>query len=131
LDGHGHAKIKPMAALEEFFVCGGRDARGLPVQSHDGAVIGRISDMWVDVPEQLVRYLEIKLEDGSKRLAPIQLVRIKKDRIAVHSLYEKHFDNIPQTKSSEEVTMLEEEKICAYWCGGKLYADRDRLESQL
>ena len=131
LDGHGHAKIKPMADLDEFFVVGGRDARGLPVQAHDGPVVGRICDMWVDVPEQLVRYLEIELADGTKRLAPIQLVRIKSDRVKVHALYEKHFDNIPLTKDSGQVTMLEEEKICAYWCGGKLYADRDRLESQL
>ncbi len=132
LDGHGHAKIKPMAALDEFSVVGGKDARGLPVQAHDGPVIGTISDMWVDVPEQLVRYLEIELaEGGGKRLAPIQLVRIKSDRVSVHSLYAKHCANIPTNAAPHQVTMLEEEKISAYWCGGKLYAHRDRLESQL
>lgn len=132
LDGHGHPKIKPMALLDEFRVIGRRDARGLPVQAHDGEIVGTISDMWVDVPEQLVRYLEIDLKDGGgKRLAPIQLIKLKRDRISVHSLYGQHFPNIPQTKADDQVTMLEEEKICAYWCGGKLYADRARTEAQM
>jgi len=131
LDGHGHAKIKPMRVLDDFFVVSSRDARGLPVQAHYGDVVGKISDLWVDVPEQLVRYLEIEMEGGEKRLAPMQLVRVKSDRISVHSLYAQHFANIPTTASDEQVTKLEEEKICAYWCGGKLYADRARLESQL
>lgn len=132
LDGHGHAKIKPMRVLDDFFVVSSRDARGLPVQAHDGGVVGHISDLWVDVPEQLVRYLEIELVDGGgKRLAPMQLVRVKSDRVAVHSLYSKHFAAIPTTASGAQVTKLEEEKICAYWCGGKLYADPARLEAQL
>ena len=131
LDGHAHPKIQPMSGLDAFSVVGGRDARGLPVQAHDGPVIGKISDMWVDVPEQLVRYLEIELEDGTKRLAPIQLVRIKKDRVAVHALYAHNFPGIPTIKATTQITMLEEEKVSAYWCGGKLYADKARLESQL
>ncbi|MEO1491617.1 MAG: photosynthetic reaction center subunit H [Pseudomonadota bacterium] len=132
LDGHAHPKIKPMRLLNDFSVVSWRDCRGLPVQAHDGAVIGHISDLWVDVPEQLVRYLEIELVDeGGKRLAPAQLVKIKSDRVSVHSLYEKHFAGIPVTKSDAQVTKLEEEKICAYWCGGKLYADPERLESQI
>lgn len=131
LDGHGHPKIKPMAALDDFSVVSGRDARGLTVQAHDGPPVGNITDLWVDVPEQLVRYLEIELNDGSKRLAPIQLVRIKSDRIAVHALYAEHFADIPQTKSPDEITKLEEEKVCAYWAGGKLYAHSNRLEAQV
>lgn len=132
LDGHGHAKIKPMASLENFFVSAGRDARGLPVMSADGEVVGTVMDMWVDVPEQLVRYLEIELDDGAqRRLAPIQLVRLRSNRVLVHALYAKHFAGIPTIASSEQVTKLEEEKVCAYWCGGKLYADQDRLESQI
>ena len=61
----------------------------------------------------------------------MQLVGVKSDRISVHSLYAKHFANIPTTASDAQITKLEEEKICAYWCGGKLYADPARLESQM
>jgi photosynthetic reaction center H subunit len=46
LTGHGHPKIVPMIGLEKFQVSAGNDPRGLPVQAHDGVVVGEISDMW-------------------------------------------------------------------------------------
>jgi len=33
----------------------------LPVVAGDGKIVGMINDMWVDEPEQLVRYLELEL----------------------------------------------------------------------
>ena len=60
-----------------------------PVQAGDDAIVGTISDMWVDEPEQLVRYLEIELDaahGGGKRLVPIQLAKIKSDRVKIHSV---------------------------------------------
>jgi photosynthetic reaction center H subunit len=134
LDAHGHAKIKPLSGLEEFFVSAGRDPRGKPVEAADGEVVGRVIDMLVDVPEQMVRYLVMDLNpegSGQTRLIPINLCRIKSDRVWVHSLYGKNFAGIPTTKSASEVTLLEEEKITAYYAGGKLYADASRLEPQL
>lgn len=136
LDGHGHAKIQPMSAIPGYQVSAGRDPRGLPVQAADGAIVGKISDMWVDVPEQLVRYLEIDLEPefgGGKRLVPMTLAWIGwiKPVVAIHSLYGKHFAGVPTTKSATQVTKLEEEKISTYYGGGKLYADEGRLEPQL
>ena len=134
LDGKGHPKIVPMAGLEAFAVSAGRDPRGLPVQAGDGAVVGTITDMWLDEPEQLVRYLEYTLEGehgSGKRLVPIQLAKIKSDRVFIGSIYGAHFANVPAHKSAKQVTMLEEEKICAYYAGGKLYADSRRLETQI
>ena len=134
LDGHGHPKIVPMNGTDKFMVSAGRDPRGLPVQAGDDAVVGTISDMWVDEPEQLVRYLEIELDaalGGGKRLVPIQLAKIKSDRVKIHSIYGHHFANVPMTKSASQVTLLEEDKICAYYAGGKLYADPARLEPQI
>ena len=134
LDGHGHPKIVPMNGADSFIVAAGRDPRGLPVEAGDGAIVGTISDMWIDEPEQLVRYLEIALEgDGGtgKRLVPIQLAKIKSDRVRIHSIFGKHFAGVPKTKSNNQVTKLEEEKICGYYSGGKLYASEDRQEPQL
>lgn len=131
LDGHGHVKIKPMSQLGEFSVVGGRDARGLPVQAHDGTIVGTVCDMWIDVPEQLVRYVEIDLGEAGRRMGPIQLVKIRRDRVSVHSLYGQHFEGIPTIASPDQITMLEEEKVCAYWCGGKLYAHPERADSQI
>jgi photosynthetic reaction center H subunit len=131
LDGHGHAKIKPMSAMPEYSVAAGWDPRGMPVVAHDGETVGTVNDMWVDAPEQLVRYLEFDMGAGGKRLIPIQLARIWAGKVHVHSLYSQHFAGVPTTKAADQITLLEEEKICAYYCGGKLYADEKRLEPQV
>ncbi|MBM3616071.1 MAG: photosynthetic reaction center subunit H [Alphaproteobacteria bacterium] len=122
LDGHGHNKIVPMSQAAAFAVSAGRDPRGLPVQAGDLEVVGRISDMWVDAPEQLVRYLEITLNSGSKKLVPKPMVKIQADRVRINSLSSDLFEGVPATKSQTEVTLLEEEKISAYYAGGTLYA---------
>ena len=126
LDGHGHNKLAPMATAAGFAVAAGRDPRGMPVQAGDLEVVGRISDMWVDVPEQLVRYLEIDLNTGGKRLVPMPMVKIWKDRVRINSITSDLFAGVPATKSASEVTMLEEEKISAYYAGGTLYAASKR-----
>ena len=128
LDAHGHVKIRPMATLEDFHVSAGRDPRGKPVVGGDGEVIGRITDMWVDVPEQMVRFLTVDLNPegtGKTRLIPINLAKIGTDRVVVRSLHEKHWDAVPTIKSADQVTLLEEEKIMAYFAGGTLYAKGD------
>ena len=122
LDGHGHNKIVPMGKADGFIVSAGRDPRGLPVQAGDLEVVGRISDMWVDAPEQLVRYLEIELNSGEKRLVPMPMAKIKADRVRVNALTSDLFGAIPATRSTSEVTMLEEDKISGYVGGGWLYA---------
>ena len=126
LDGHGHNKIVPMAGAPGFGVSAGRDPRGLPVQAGDLEVVGRISDMWVDAPEQLVRYLEIDLNSGSKRLVPMPMVKVWSDRVRINAITSDLFDGVPTTRSPAEVTMLEEEKISAYYAGGTLYATPKR-----
>ncbi|WP_375257676.1 photosynthetic reaction center subunit H [Citreimonas sp.] len=134
LDGKGHPKIVPMAGLEGFAVAAGRDPRGLPVVAGDGAIVGKIVDMWLDEPEQLVRFLEIELDpefgDGT-RLVPLTLARILRNQVKVHSIYGKHFAGVPQLKGANQITKLEEDKIAGYYGGGKLYADETRMGPQL
>jgi photosynthetic reaction center H subunit len=134
LDAHGHAKIKPMKALPDFKFSAGRDPRGKVVVAGDGEIIGRIIDMWVDIPEQMVRYLTVDLNPegtGQTRLIPINFCKIKNDRVTVRSIYGAHFNGVPQHSGADQVTLLEEEKIMAYYGGGTLYADPARLEPQL
>ncbi|WP_299751990.1 photosynthetic reaction center subunit H [uncultured Tateyamaria sp.] len=134
LDGHGHPKIIPMSANDSFRFATGRDPRGLPLMSGDGEVVGKVVDMWIDEPEQLVRYLEYTLDakwGTGNRLVPLTLARIKSDRVVVRTLYGKHFATVPQHASATQVTMLEEEKICGYYGGGVLYADSSRQEPKL
>lgn len=127
LDGHGHNKLVPMAQAAGFGVTAGRDPRGLPVQANDNEVVGVISDIWVDAPEQLARYLEINLNTGGKRLVPMPMVKVWKDRVRINSLSSDLFGSVPVTKSATQVTLLEEEKISAYYAGGTLYGQAKRL----
>jgi photosynthetic reaction center H subunit len=129
LDAHGNPKLQPMKSLKGFNVSAGRDPRGMDVVAADGEKVAVVSDLWIDVPEQLVRYLEIELNDKSKRLLPVPLSKINKTVVDVHSLYGKHFPKVPKNKKTTEVTLLEEEKISAYYTGGKLYAAYDRYVS--
>lgn len=134
LDGHGHAKIRPLSALPDFKVSAGRDPRGKAVVGGDGEVVGRVVDMWVDVPENLVRYLTLDLNpegSGQHRLIPINMARIQSDRVTVRSLFKHNFPGVPVTKKADQVTLLEEEKICAWYAGGTLYASPGRLGPQL
>ncbi|MFK7755035.1 MAG: photosynthetic reaction center subunit H [Sedimentitalea sp.] len=134
LDAHGHAKIKPMSKLPDFHVSAGRDPRGKAVMGGDGEIVGRVVDMWIDIPEHMVRYLVIDLNpegSGKLRLAPINMVRIKANRVVVRSLYAHNFDGIPTIKSDDQITLLEEEKIMAWFAGGTLYADPARAEPLL
>jgi photosynthetic reaction center H subunit len=82
--------------------------------------------MWIDAPEQLVRYLEITLNSGSKKLVPMPMVKIQSDRVRINSLSSDLFEGVPATKSQTEVTLLEEEKISAYYAGGTMYAAAKR-----
>ncbi len=134
LDGHGHPKIIPMSSKEAFRFAAGLDPRGLPVMAGDGEIVGRISDMWIDEPEQMVRYLEIELDPkwgSGSRLVPLTLSRILLNRVQIHSIYGKHFANVPKHASPGQVTKLEEDQISAYYGGGKLYADINRQEPQI
>ena len=134
LDGHGHVKIRPMSTMPDFKVSAGRDPRGKVVLTGDGEVVGRITDMWIDVPEALVRFLTLDLNPegtGKTRLVPMNMCRIKSNCVVVRSLYAHNFEGIPTTKSADQVTLLEEDKIMGYYAGGTLYASEDRLEPQL
>lgn len=127
LDAHGHAKIQPMAMAGDFAVSAGRDPRGLPVTGFDRKSAGTVTDLWVDVPEQLVRYIEVELTDGSKRLVPMPMARIKADRVVVNSIDSSAFAGVPKTASATQVTKLEEDKISGYYASGYMYLDDKRV----
>ncbi|WP_371227419.1 photosynthetic reaction center subunit H [Roseovarius sp. 2305UL8-3] len=134
LDGTGHPKIIPMASNNHFNVAAGRDPRGLPIKAGDGAIVGTVTDMWIDEPEQLVRYLEFELngEFGKgKRLVPLTMARIWSDHVKVRSIFGEHFAGVPKHASPKQVTLLEEDKICGYYAGGTLYASESRQEPVL
>lgn len=134
LDGHGHPKIVPMSKNDAFRHVAGRDPRGLPVVAGDGEVVGAVTDMWIDEPEQLVRYLEVRLDPKwgtGSRLIPMTMARIWGSSVKVRSIYGKHFATVPAIASPTQVTMLEEDKIMGYYGGGVLYADQKRQDPKI
>ena len=59
------------------------------------------------------------------------MARIRKDGVKVRSIFGAQFPGVPQHASPRQVTLLEEEKICAWFGGGTLYASAARQEPQL
>ena len=102
----------------------------MSVIAGDKTDVGKISDMWIDEAEQMVRYLEVELDAScgeGKRLIPMTMSRISANGVTVRSLFGKHFNSVPKHASDTQVTMLEEEKICGYYAGGTMYASEERM----
>ena len=133
MDVHGHPIIRPLRVLSGFDVSkNDTDPRGLLVLGTDNKVAGKVVDMWVDTCEMLFRFVEVELTGSGKRvLLPVPFARITKASVKAHSIYAAHFANVPTTKSADQVTMLEEEKISSYYGAGTLYADAMRAEPLL
>ncbi|MEO7431399.1 MAG: photosynthetic reaction center subunit H [Dokdonella sp.] len=104
------------------------DPRGNPVLGADGAVGGTIVDIWVDRSERLFRYLEVEVAGGRHVLLPVNFTKItNRGTVNVRSILGSHFTDVPGLRNPEQVTMLEEEKIMAYYGAGTLYAKPSRL----
>ena len=129
-DMHEHAaKIVPLRLVADHGVAPRDvDPRGLPVIGADGKEAGTVSDLWIDRCEMMFRYLEVRLPAGGRVLLPIMFARIRKDGVTVNSLLASQFGNVPTTARTDQVTLLEEEKISAYYGAGTLYATPQRQE---
>jgi len=130
----GAPRIVPFRAHPEYFVPDGDvDPRGLSVLGADGRIAGKVVDLWVDVSEAIIRYHEVEVPVGetTKRvLLPVPFANVRggiKPAVTVKALMASQFAGVPETKSPDSVTRLEEDKIAGYYGGGTLYASRDRL----
>jgi photosynthetic reaction center H subunit len=110
------------------------DPRGMKVWAADRKVVGTVIDVWVDRSEHVIRYLEVDIGPGKgPLLVPMTLSRIEGTPLAgysvkVKSIISSQFANVPRTRSADRVTFLEEDRICAYFAGGHLYATPQRVE---
>ncbi len=132
---HGSKLIVPMRAAPAFSISGGPDPRGWEVVGADGRPGGKITEVWVDTVDSMVRYLEYQLTDGAQgvRLLPMPLALLKADtgQVTVASLKAGQFAAVPTTKDPDSITVNEEERISAFYAGGRLYADPRRAEPLL
>ncbi|MEO8936369.1 MAG: photosynthetic reaction center subunit H [Burkholderiaceae bacterium] len=110
------------------------DPRGLPVIGTDGAVGGVVRDLWVDRAEIMFRYIEVEVRgaaDARTVLLPMNFARVKERGVMVDAITGAQFADVPRLKSDIQITMLEEERVMAYYGAGTLYATPARSEPLL
>jgi photosynthetic reaction center H subunit len=112
------------------------DPRGMKVLGADSETGGVVTDVWVDRAENLIRYLEVEVTTsaGPKRvLLPLPFAKVdgNRNRVWVDAILGSQFADVPTTKSADQVTKLEEDRIVGYYGAGTLYATPARQEPLL
>jgi photosynthetic reaction center H subunit len=133
----GEPRVVPLRTDARFSVSRkDADPRGMTVIAADGEVVGHITDTWIDRAEPQIFYLEVGLSPETGRasvLLPMAFAEIDKRarRIRVKALYAHQFNHVPELKNPDQITLLEEDRISAYYAGGLFYADARRQEPLL
>ena len=131
---NGAPKIVPLRADRAFSLASeDPDPRGMRVVAADLKVVGVVTDVWVDRSEVIARYLEIEIATDAgiqSVLAPVPAAVIdgERRRVMIDAILSTQFAAVPTTASSEQITLLEEDKISAYYAAGRLYATPARQE---
>jgi photosynthetic reaction center H subunit len=129
LDHHGEPKIVPLSMAPEFGVSKRDiDPRGMTLWDAGGEKAGTIRDLWIDRGEMTFRYLEAEVTGGRRVLVPMPFASVARGGVTVDALYAHQFAGVPANRATDRVTLLEEERITAYYGAGTLYADPSRTE---
>jgi photosynthetic reaction center H subunit len=97
---------------------------------------GTVTDIWVDRSELVVRYYEVAVTTPAGLvhvLLPSNFTRIDARRraVLVKAISASQFATAPITRHPDVVTLLEEDRIMAYFASGHLYAVPSRQEPLL
>ncbi len=131
---HGAPKIVPMRIADGFFIDGKqKDPRGMTVIGADGAQGGVVTDVWVDRAEVLIRYLEAEVAPGKRVLIPMTMAVLNASNrtVRVRAILGSQFAGAPTLENPDQITLYEEERVCAYYGAGLLYATAARSEPYL
>jgi len=130
----GKPRIIPMRSAEGFHV-DKRDPNpiGMPVVGADKEIAGTVKDVWVDLGEPMIEYFEVALADehgGRNVMVPLRFAKVHRRQriIEVNAIYSHQFADVPALASDQQITCREEDKVCAYFGGGTMYADEKRQE---
>jgi photosynthetic reaction center H subunit len=108
--------------------------------------VGKVSDIWVDQAEHIIRYLEVETTSGKKVLAPMtvalvhgsglldKLLPIVDDKpkyVEIDAITAAQFEDVPTLETPGIITRYEEDRIQAYYGGGYMYATPERAEPWL
>lgn len=128
----GSPRIVPMRNHSSFHIDSrDPDPRGRDVIAADGEKVGVVSDAWIDLPEPMIVYLEVDLDEAvgsGKVLVPFAFVDIRnnRDTIVCDAVLAEQFARAPRIKESDTITLLEEDKVQGYFGGGALLATPER-----
>lgn len=130
----GRDLIVPLRVASTFAVAPeDQSPLGFEVFGADRKRAGVVSDLWVDRGEAVLRYYEVRLDDGRNVLLPVNFSRVSfaHRRITVEAILAQHFANVPALRNPDKITLLEEERVTAYYGAGTLYATPGRAEPLL
>lgn len=139
---HGGPKIVPLRLAAGFSLdARDGDPRGMKVVGLDRVVGGVVTDVWVDRAEVMIRYLEVAVTptEGAAPMAvkhvlvPMTMAVIRKAEgvVRVDAILGAQFTGAPSLESPDQITFYEEERVCAYYGAGYLYATEKRGEPWL
>jgi photosynthetic reaction center H subunit len=127
-------KIVPLRTDPTFYLAKeDPDPRGFKVVAADRKVAGTVVDAWIDRSEIIIRYLELAIPEAEgvrHVLVPMPAVKVDGNhkRVIIDAILSTQFIDAPLTKSLDQVTLLEEDMIAAYFAAGRLYATPERQE---
>ena len=134
----GRPRIVPIANSHEMYVSP-EDPQliGWPVMAADKTIVGKVSDIWVDQAEHIIRYLEVETTTGRKVLAPMMVASVqtkgffddKPELVEIDAITAAQFENVPSLETAGIITRYEEDRVQAYYGGGYLYATPERAEA--
>lgn len=136
----GRPRIVPIAQSHELIIApNDPQLIGWTVIAADKQVVGKVSDIWVDQAEHIIRYLEIETTSGKKVLAPMMVAVVqtkgffgdKPELIEIDAITAAQFEDVPVVETPGIITRYEEDRIQAYFGGGYMYATPERSEAWL
>jgi photosynthetic reaction center H subunit len=141
----GRPRIVPIADSHELIVSpNDPQLIGWPVTAADGVTVGKVSDIWVDQAEHIIRYLEVETTTGKKVLAPMMMavvhgnsllgailpiVQDEPKFVEIDAITAAQFEDVPVLETAGIITRYEEDRIQAYFGGGYMYATPERSEA--
>jgi len=136
----GRPRIVPIAQSHELIVSpNDPQLIGWPVMAADKTMVGKVSDIWVDQAEHIIRYLEVETTTGKKVLAPMMVASVqtkgffddKPELVEIDAITAAQFEDVPALETPGIITRYEEDRIQAYFGGGYMYATPERAEPWL
>ena len=151
MTNEGDPRIVQLSTLptDEFFIAKlSSNPIGMNVRACDGQIVGKVTDIMLDRMEMLSRYYQVVLNSGKTILLPMMYMTLRRSADApeegslserlidgrakemrVASLNSAQFENIPVCADNAVVTLLEEDKIQAYFGGAHVFGSPQRTES--